>query len=122
MATIRIENETLFIDLPAHEKFFAFHGSFAIPLSSVMRASTEAPPAMFDSLRLLGTGAPGLMMAGTFLFHGELVFADVQNAGTVLVIDITGSRYKHLFIEVADAEADARRISDAISSGSIAKV
>ena len=33
MATIRIENDTLFIDLGGWDVFWAFHGSFAIPLA-----------------------------------------------------------------------------------------
>lgn len=101
MATVRIDGETLHVDLSPIDKILALHGSFAIPLANVTGASTTKPPGFWSSLKILGTDLPWGKMAGSFLHHGESVFYDYQGIDTaVLVVDVSGSRYRHLFIHV----------------------
>jgi hypothetical protein len=119
MATIRIDGETLHVELGGWEALWAFHGSFAIPLANVVHASTDKPPAYFSSLRLLGTGAGSLKRAGTYLYHGETVFFDFSREDNVLVIDLApnASRYRHLFVAVDPPDtpaAAAERINAAV--------
>jgi hypothetical protein len=58
-------------------------------------------------------------MAGTFVYHGDVVFFDYSGHEEVLVIDLTGGRYKHMFVHV-DApdtpEAAAQRITAALGT------
>ena len=115
MATIRIENDTLFVDLSGWEVFWAFHGSFAIPLADVAGASTAKPPGFFETLKLIGTNAPRMKMAGTSLFHGEVVFVDYRgNEESVLAIDVRKGNYKHLFVHVDNPQDDAAKINAAL--------
>jgi hypothetical protein len=102
MAGIRIDGGTLQLELKGVEVLWAFHGSFAIPLSNVSAASVEKPPGFWSAIRLIGTGAYPLKVAGTFLYHGEVVFFDYQGSDDVLVIDLVpgASNYKHLFVHV----------------------
>ena len=117
MATIRIENDTLFVDLGGWEALWALHGSLAIPLADVSGASTTKPPGFFTALRLFGTGAPWLKLAGTWLYHGEVVFFDFRgNEQNVLVVDVRHSKYKHLFVHVDDPDASAQKINAALNS------
>jgi len=125
MATIRIENDTLHLELGGWEALWAFHGSFAIPLTNITRASTDKPPSFWESLRLLGTGAWPLKLAGTFRYHGETVFFDFQKEDAVLVIDLVPgtSNYRHLFVHVDPPDtpaAAAARITAALGGGSAA--
>jgi hypothetical protein len=124
MATVRIEGQSLLVELRGWDVVWAVHGSFIIPLEHVGGASTEKPPSFWESLRLLGTSSLWpFKMAGTFLYHGDLVFFDYQKDDTVLVVDLKPgtSNYKHLFIHVdePDTPADAaQRINVALSGSS----
>jgi hypothetical protein len=103
MATVRIEDDVLVVELKSWEAVWAVHGSFRIPLDNVARASVEKPPGFWETIKLMGTGWPWpLKMAGTFLYHGETVFFDYQGDENVLVIDLVpgASAYKHLFVHV----------------------
>jgi hypothetical protein len=117
MATVRIEDRTLHVELHGWDVLWAVHGSFAIPLENVAGATTEKPPGFFESIKLIGTGSIWplpVKLAGTFLYHGEVVFFDYQAEEQVLVVDLKpgASRYKHLFVHVDEpdtpAEAAAR--------------
>lgn len=117
MATIRIDGDTLRVELSGWESVWAIHGSFAIPLATVRGASTAKPPAFWSALKIIGTNAPALKMAGTFLYHGETVFFDYRgNEENVLVIDVAGTRYRHLFVHVDDPQRDAQMISAALAA------
>jgi hypothetical protein len=121
MATVSIEGGQLVVALSRWEGFLAVHGSFRIPLENVQGATIEKPPGFWQTLKLIGTGMPWpLKLAGTFLYHGEVVFFDYQQDDNVLVIDLKpgASSYKHLFIHVDDPDtpdAAAARISAALA-------
>jgi hypothetical protein len=121
MATVRIAGATLQIELEGLEVIWAVHGSFHIPLANVTRAGTTKPPSFWESLKLIGASIPPLKMAGTFLYHGDVVFFDYGREDAVLVIDLENSRYKHLFVHVDAPDtpaAAAQRIQAAIAGRS----
>jgi hypothetical protein len=121
MATVRIEDRMVCVDLKGADVLWACHGSFRIPLEHVKGAGTTKPPSFWESLKLIGTGAGRIKMAGTFLYHGEVVFFDYAGDENVLVIDLGENNYKHLFVHV-DApdtpEAAAARIQDQLAAAS----
>jgi hypothetical protein len=126
MATVRIQDDMLHIELKGAEVLWAVHGSFHIPLANVTGAGTDKPPSFWETLKLIGTGAGRLKMAGTFLYHGEVCFFDYAGDERVLVIDVTESNFKHLFVAVDapdTAEAAALRVNGALevaeSSGAV---
>ena len=124
MATVRIDGDTLHIELSNWDKFWAVHGSFAIPLTNVAGASVEKPPSFWESLKLIGTGSPWpFKLAGTFLYHGETVFFDYQCEDTVLVVDLAegSSQYRHIFVHVDPPDTPheaAARIGNALGHAS----
>ncbi|HEX3465908.1 MAG TPA: hypothetical protein VHS78_17810 [Candidatus Elarobacter sp.] len=112
MATVSTEGGSLRIEFTTWEKVLAVHGSFTIPLENVAGASVEKPPGFWDVLKVIGTDSPWpFKMAGTFLYHGEVVFFDYQREDAVLVIDLKpgASNFKHIFVHVdePDTPADA---------------
>ncbi|GEM_PF-1961507 len=122
MATVRVDGDTLNIELSGWDKLWAVHGSFAIPLENVAGATTEKLPSFWETLKIIGTGSVWpLKMAGTFLYHGEVVFFDYQREEQVLVIDLRAgaSSYKHLFVHVdePDTPADAAQRIAAVLGG-----
>ena len=52
--------------------------------------------------------------AGTFYFHGELVFWDVRDPANTIIISMEHERYKKLIIEVADPAASVERLRAAL--------
>jgi hypothetical protein len=48
---------------------------------------------------------PGLFAAGTFYYHGELVFWDVRHLERTVIVSLDHERYKKLIIEVADPQS-----------------
>jgi len=118
MATIRVDGATLHVDLSAWERICAAHGSFAIPLATVAGASDAASPGWWSAWPVIGTHAPFWMMAGTFLYRGELVFFAFGGGHRMLAIDLVPgtSRYAHLFVRVDYPDtphAAAARIEEA---------
>jgi len=63
---------------------------------------------------LIGTDVPGLFAAGTFYYHGELVFCDVRDPDKTIIVSLDHERYKKLIIEVADPETVATRLQTAL--------
>jgi hypothetical protein len=119
MAKVRVDGDTLLVELGGMEVFWAVHGSFRIPVASVTGAGTTQPPSFWESLKLIGSNLPSLLMAGTFLYHGDVVFFDYSGKDEILVVDLTGSRYKHLFVHVDPPdtpEAAAQRIQAALAA------
>ena len=121
MATVRVEDHTLVIELKRSEVLWACHSSFRIPLEHVKGAGTAKPPSFWESLKLIGTGAGKLKMAGTFLYHGEVVFFDYAGDENVLVIDLIENNYKHLFVHIDPPDtpqAAAARIQQQLAAAS----
>lgn len=117
MATVRIEDQTLHVELSSADMFWAVRGSFHIPLSSITGAGTAKPPSFWESLKLIGSNLGSIKMAGTFLYHGDVVFFDYSKDDSVLVVDLIGNNYKHLFVHVDPPDtpgAAAQRIEAAL--------
>ena len=125
MATVRVDQDAVHLELSGWDQLWAVHGSFAIPLANIATVSIEKPPSFWESLKLIGTGSfwP-VKMAGTFLYHGEVVFFDYRGEDQVLVIGLTpgASNYKHLFVHVDEPDtpaAAAGRIDGALAAGTV---
>ena len=60
--------------------------------------------------RLLGTDVAGLFAAGTFYYHGELVFWDVADTTKTIIVSLEHERYKKLIERVDQVEREMRQI------------
>ena len=63
----------------------------------------------------MGTGVPAVFAAGTFYYHGELVFWDVRDPANTIIVSLDHERYKKLIIEVEDPAATIDRLQSAIA-------
>ena len=59
---------------------------------------------------------PGLFAAGTFYYHGELVFWDVRHPEQAIIVSLQHERYKKLIVEVADPTETVTRLRQAIGT------
>jgi hypothetical protein len=57
---------------------------------------------------------PGILTAGTFFYHQELVFWDVHDPAKTIIVSLDHEHYKKLIIEVADPQAAIATLRAAI--------
>jgi hypothetical protein len=114
MAQIRIDGDTLVVEIEGLDKLWALTSRLEIPLGSV-RGATADPGAIKEpkGLRAPGTHVPGVITAGTFHVEGQRVFWDVHDPARAIVIELAGQRYDRLVIQVDDPRAAVAVIENA---------
>ncbi len=121
MAHIEIENGTVRVQLSTAEKFWAVHGSLAIPLAHITRAHVETESGWNHFWRkIVGTGAPGLKMAGTFWVNGGFAFLDYGSGENCLVLDTQHETYKSVIVQI-DPDQDVHAVADEVNGRIAAK-
>ena len=107
MVTVSVENGLAVLEVEGFDKLWAFRSRLQIPLAHVVSAEInhEAVGRWWHGMKIVGTDVPGLFAAGTFYYHGEIVFWDVRNPANAIVLSLDHERYKKLIVEVADPAA-----------------
>jgi hypothetical protein len=120
MVDITIENDRIAFEVKGIDKLWALRSRLEIPLAHV--TSIEHNPdevgRWWHGIKLIGTEVPGLFAAGTFHYHGELVFWDVYDPTMSVVVSLDHERYKKLIVEVGDPEAAVALVRAAIGKSS----
>src|SRR4051794_15716597 len=111
MVDVTIEGDRVVFSVEGLDKLWSFRSRIEVPLAHV--TGVDADPGQvgrwWHGIKVIGTEVPGLFAAGTFYFHGELVFWDVRDLTHTVIVSLEHERYKKLIIEVQDpAEAVAR--------------
>ena len=108
MVKISIEDDQAVFEVEGFDKLWALRSRLQIPLAHITNIDTNADHVgrWWHGFKILGTDVPGLLGAGTFYYHGEVVFWDVHDPAKAIILSLDHERYKKLIIEVADpAEA-----------------
>ena len=117
MVEISIAAGAAIFDVHGMDRVWALKGQIRIPLIHIVGATidTDAARGWWHGIRLAGTQVPGVITAGTFYQHGRRVFYDVHDPDNTIVIALDHERFDHLVVEVADPEAEVRKILSAIN-------
>ena len=117
MVEIFIEGDRLRLDVQAWDKLWSLRSHLEFPLEHVtsVRVDAEAARGWWHGVRLLGTQVPGIVTAGAFYEHGGVVFYDVHDPDSTIVLELNHERYARLVIEVQDPAAAVKTISAAIA-------
>jgi hypothetical protein len=109
MARIAIESNNLHVQLSPMDKVWAVHGSLVIPLAHIKLARVEDENGWEHTWRkIIGTGAPGIKMAGTFFFPGGLAFLDYADGKNCVVLETQHETYKYVVVQLdRDQNPDA---------------
>ena len=101
MATVKIDQQNLRVDLGTWDKVWAFHGSLTIPLDHV-RDVVVADEGTWSRAwtKLIGTSLPGLKTAGTFFSKDGMVFCDYNDGKGCLEISVEHEFYSKLVIQL----------------------
>lgn len=88
-------------------KLWSFTSRLEIPVEHVTSVVADADQVgrWWHGLKWLGTDVPGLFAAGTFHYHGELVFWDVRHPENTIIVSLEHEHYRKLIIEVEDTTA-----------------
>jgi hypothetical protein len=125
MPKLELTDDQLIIHLTAGEKLAAVHGDLKIN-GIAIRGAAVADKKWWMTLGLrIGTGLPGVIIAGTYLKKGERAFVSwTRKAGLPLEITLAakmapharGTQFTRIIVGVDDAQAWADKINDAIVS------
>lgn len=84
------------------------------PITSVVDVGVAATKDLHRGLRLPGTHLPGVMTAGTFRAKDGRSLWMVGRNREVLVIELTGERYRYLVLGVEDPKAASEALRAAL--------
>ncbi|RDI49385.1 hypothetical protein [Nocardia mexicana] len=115
MVDIEVTGTTVTVHVLGAHRFLGLREQFSFDLSDV----TAVGPAPVDSrppwVRAPGTFFPGVIAAGTFRGKGRKEFWDTLFDGRAVQIDLSGSDFTRLVVDVADVE-DVRRMLTAAAA------
>jgi hypothetical protein len=116
MVDVSISGDKAVFHVEGLDKLWALRSQLEIPLAHIIdvEANADQVGRWWHGWKVAGTDVPGLFAAGTFYFHGELVFWDVCDPGRTVIISLSHERYKKLIIEVADPGETVRRLRGAL--------
>jgi hypothetical protein len=112
MVSVSVGNGYAVFEVRGLDQLWALRSRLDIPLTHITNVEhdPEQVGRWWHGWKLLGTDVPGLFAAGTFYYHGELVFWDVSEPANTIIVSLDHERYKKLIVEVADPEAVVKRL------------
>ncbi|GAA3290170.1 hypothetical protein Dvina_26925 [Dactylosporangium vinaceum] len=115
MATVRVDADTLVVEIEGIDKLWALKSRLEIPLANVRGATADPGIAREPKgIRTAGTYLPNYITAGAFRVDGEKVFWDVRDANKAVVIELADERYARLIIEVDDPRATVALVEHSV--------
>jgi hypothetical protein len=115
MAKITVTPASLKVELTKNEQFWGLHRSLTVPGKEVVGAQALSK-GWWTTLGLrIGTGLPGVMLAGTFIRKGDRAYVSWSRGKQALQINLSGNKYSRVIVGVDDAEALADTINTAIT-------
>ena len=119
MVDVTIQDGRAVFNVEGLHKLWSFRSQIEIPLAHItgVEANPDQVRRWWHGVKIIGTDAPTLFSAGTFYYHGELVFWDVFDPARTVIVSLDHERYKKLIIEVPDVAATVALLRDALNSG-----
>ena len=116
-ARLEITPERLIVHVEGADRLWALKSRLEVPIDHVAGAAsaTEEAHKWLHGMRVGGTHVPGVISAGRFYSHGQMVFWDVHDPEKAIGIELRDERYGRLVLEVENPEAEIARIEQVIS-------
>jgi hypothetical protein len=117
MAEIEVTEDRLVVHVTGIDKVLAFRSRLEVPLAHVAGVDLGERDARswWHGIRAPGTSIPGLITAGTFIQHGELVFWDVHRPEQAVAVDLRHESCAKLVVGVDDPVATVEAIRAAVA-------
>jgi hypothetical protein len=112
MVSVTLLSDRAVFEVEGLHQLWALRSRLEIPLTHITDAQVDSDQVgrWWHGWKVLGTDVPGLFAAGTFYYHGELVFWDVRDPSRTIIVSLDHERYKKLIVEVADPEGVVARL------------
>jgi hypothetical protein len=112
MVDVTIEGDRALFNVEGTHKLWSFRSVIESPLAHItgIEADPDQVGQWWHGIKLIGTDVPGLFAAGTFYYHGEVVFWDVRDPARTVIVSLEHERYKKLIVEVSDVAATVERL------------
>jgi hypothetical protein len=116
MVEVIVEGDRVAFNVEGLHKLWSFRSRLDIPLAHItgVEANHDQVGRWWRGVKLVGTQMPGLLAAGMFVYHGEIVFWDVRDPAKTIIVSLDHEFYKKLIIEVADPQATTAMFRQAI--------
>jgi hypothetical protein len=116
MVDVTIQDDRAVFNVEGLHKLWSLKSEMQIPLAHItdVEANPDQVRRWWHGIKVIGTDAPKLFSAGTFYYHGELVFWDISDPAQTIVVSLEHERYKKLIIEVSDVPGTVARLRAAL--------
>ena len=116
MADVEITDAELVVQVQGFDRVFALKSEIRVPLEHVIGAESgqEVAGNWFHGIRAPGTSVPGVIVAGTFYWHGDCAFYDVHHPEKAVAITLRDEKYQRLVVEVDDPARVIQTINAAV--------
>src|SRR5215471_4899182 len=104
MVNVTVLADRVVFEVEGLDRLWALRSRVEIPVTHITGAEFDPTQVgkWWHGWKVLGADMPGLFAAGTFYYHGELVFWDVHNTTHAIIVSLDHERYKKLIVEVED--------------------
>jgi hypothetical protein len=104
MARLRLENDTLHLQLTTPEKIAGLHGDVRVPLAAVREVAVEDDAiGAVRGLRAPGYSLPGRTKIGTWRRRGHRSFVVVRRDVPAVRVGLAGAGFDELLVSTGDA-------------------
>ena len=116
MVEVTVEGDRVLFHVEGLHKLWAFRSRLDVPIAHLtsVEINHEQVGNWWHGFKLMGTEVPGVLGAGTFVYHGQMVFWDVRDPAKTIIISLEHEFYKKLIIEVADPPGTAAMLQAAL--------
>lgn len=96
-------------------RLWALSRGIEVPVTSIVDVGVSSTKDLTRGFRLPGTHLPGVMTAGSFRAQGDRSLWMVGRNRDVLVIELTGEKYRYLVLGVEDPAAATEALRAALN-------
>ena len=116
MVDVTVDGDRVLFHVEGLHRLWAFKSGLEIPLAHVtaVEINNQQVGNWWHGFKLFGTEMPGILGAGTFVYHGQMVFWDVHDPKKTIIIALEHEFYKKLIVEVADPSATVAMLQAAL--------
>jgi hypothetical protein len=116
MVDLSIDQGNLLVRVRGWSKLWTFKSRLRFPLSQIkaVRWDPAAVKGWWKGWRVPGIRIPGVIIAGTFYRDGGQDFWDVRDGSRAVTIELEGSQYGRLVVDVADPQGTVAMIGEAL--------
>jgi hypothetical protein len=117
VATIRVGEVELYVEISGFDRVWSLHSRLEIPLVHVAGARVDPDgvrTASGTGIKAGGARIGSHLTAGSFRQEGEWVFWDVHDADRSVIVELHDERYARLVVEVDNPAATTAEINQAV--------